>query len=635
MEKAIQWLPWGQEAFQKAKQEQKPVFLHIGFPSCHWCHVMERESFEDPEVAALLNESFVCVDVDREQRPDVDAVYMAACQSMTGQGGWPLTALLTPSQKPFFITTYLPRETLLSVLREAKGQWARQRDRLSTLGSQISQAVQSQFTYTGQAVNVDKRLMQNGVRAFASSFDAEWGGIGIAPKFPMPHTLLFLLRQSVLGQDAKALSMAETTLLRMCEGGIFDHVGGGFMRYSTDRRWAVPHFEKMLIDNALLSAVYLEAWQITGRALYRLVADRTLQYVLREMTHAEGGFFSSQDADAEGEEGAYYHLGRKELLSLLGKDDGAAYARYYNLEEGGYPNRIGYEGAIETRRMAALSEKVRAYRAERMPLKRDEKILTAWNGQMIAALSRAYQATGEEGYLLAAVRAALFAKKHLIRPEGDLAIHWQNGRAMDDGLLDDYAWLSEGALSLYRATLEDRWLRLAVSLARQMLERFEDREQSGFFLTPHGGEKLVARPKETYDGAQPSGNAAALFVLVTLSMLDIGEGWAEAAERQRAFLSGLMADAPLQHMASLTAVMPLIYPVTLLDARALPQDNKRLLEKLRSRYLPLLFLKATEPGAGGSSWHVCQGHTCLKPFQEMEAALSSLPQQPNFPDFTS
>ncbi len=623
MESLVHWLPWGREAFEKAKTEQKPVFLHIGFPSCHWCHVMERESFADEQVQKALEEGFVCIDVDREQRPDVDAVYMTACQAMTGQGGWPLTALLTPTQQPYFIATYLPRDQLLSVLKEGRVQWNKHREKVTRLSGQIREAIQEQFSYAVQPGAPDAAQFARAVHAYATAYDAEFGGIGIAPKFPMPHTLVFLLRQAYAAQDDFARSMAETTLERMCEGGLFDHVGGGFMRYSTDRRWAEPHYEKMLIDNALMAQLYMEAWLATGRPLYRTVADRTLCYVLDEMTSEEGAFFSSQDADAEGREGAYYLLSRKELLSLLGKDDGAAFATYYKLGEGGLPNRIGYDGGIETKRMASLRERVREYRAERMPLKRDDKILTAWNGQMIAALAFAYSSTGDRRYLDAATRAALFVGDRLQRADGGLCIYWQNGEAAGEGLLDDYAQTALGALALYRATLESRWLTWAVSLARIMLERFED-HAGGFFMTPSGGEALIARPKETYDGAQPSGNTAVLSVLVTLSMLDIGEGWRESAMRQHAFLSGLYADAPLQHMGALTAAMPLVYPVQLLEAHAGDEENARLLVALQGQYAPLLYLKATQPGMNGSSWRLCKGTTCLAPFQQIDEVLAAL-----------
>lgn len=624
MQKTIRWLPWGPEAFQKAKQEQKPVFLHIGFPSCHWCHVMEKESFRDEQVVQLLNDSFICIDVDREQRPDVDAIYMAACQTMTGHGGWPLIALLNAAQQPFYIATYLGKQELLTLLRETVQHWSKYRDRFTNMGTQLSQAIREQFSHSQPQVEIETRLMAHAVRAYTNAFDAQWGGIGYAPKFPMPHTILFLLRQYTTSKDQKVLQMAEHTLMRMCEGGIFDHVGGGFMRYATDRHWAIPHYEKMLNDNALILQAYIEAWQMTGRSIYRNIAERTLTYIMREMTDKEGGFYASQDADSAGVEGAYYHFTPKELYALLGNDDGEAYIKYYTIEHSGLPNRIGHSGGIVTQRMAALNEVVHAYRMERMPLNRDEKIITSWNAMMIQSLVQAYVAFDDHTYLDAAIKAATFIQKKILQPDGTLRVCWRDGEAVGEGVLDDYAQLAMASLVLYRATLEDRWLTWAVHLSRMMLERFEDREHGGFYMTPHGGEKMIARPKEIYDGSQPSGNAAALSVFVTLSLLDIGEGWADAAARQMSFLSGHIANDPLHHMASLLSAMPLVYPVTLLDAQAGSNENKQLLDALRGQYTPFLYVKATPPGLHGNSWRLCKGTTCLAPFQEMEALLAAL-----------
>ncbi len=620
----VAWRPFGDAAFDKAKAESKPVFLSIGYSACHWCHVMERESYRDASVAEAINRSFVPVLVDREQRPDVDAVYMAACQQMTGQGGWPLTAILTPAGQPFFVATYLTRARLLAVLKEVTAQWEKRRDKVIETGARLSRAVREQFDAKWEPAEVDPRAFHNAVRAYASAFDAEWGGIGDAPKFPMPHTAAFLIRYARIAANARALSMAETSLLRMCEGGVFDHVGGGFMRYATDRRWAEPHYEKMLNDNALLAQAYMEAWRATDRAVYRSVAERTLAYVLREMTDDAGCFFTSQDADANGVEGAFYLLSRKELVALLGKEDGAAYAAYFGVRDHSLPHRIGYDGGIETMRMAALSEQVRAYRSERMPLGRDDKVIAAWNGAMITALADAYGATGDARWLDAATRAAVSLSERLERIEGGMAHAWHGGKASGEGLLDDYAEVANGSIALYRATLEERWLVHAVSLARTMLERFEDHEKGGFYLTPADGEALPARPKETYDGAHPSGNSAALLTLSSLAALDIGDGWTQAAARQLRFLSGEMADAPLQHMAALSAALPLVFAPALLESRAGAQENEALLAALRGRYDPLLFVKGNPPAPGGSRWRLCKGATCLPAFERVEEAIAAL-----------
>lgn len=625
MQKMIRWLPWGQEAFQKAKQEQKPVFLHIGFPSCHWCHVMEAEAFGDAQVVQILNDSFICIHVDREQRPDIDAIYMTACQVMTGQGGWPLIALLNAAQQPFFIATYMKQAELLTLLQETIQYWSKHRDRFTNMGAQLSQAVREQFSQATPQVDVETRMMEQAVRAYTAAYDAQWGGIGYAPKFPMPQTLLFLLRQYAVTKDRKALQMAEHTLMHMCEGAIFDHIGGGFMRYATDRQWAKPHFEKMLNDNALLIQVYIEAWQITGRAIYRNIAERTLAYISAEMTDKEGAFYGSQDADAQGIEGAYYQFTKKELCDLLGKENGEAYVNYYSIENTGHPNRIGHSGGIVTQKMDLLNETVFAYRMERMPLKRDEKIVTVWNAMMIQSYVTAYLAFDEKQYLDKAINAAEFLRRKILQPNGTLRICWFDGEATGEGLLDDYAQLAMAALLLYRATLEDRWLTWAVHLSRMILERFEDKENGGFYMTPHGGEKAIARPKEVYDASGISGNAAALSVFVTLSMLDVGEGWADAAARQMSFLSGFIASDPLHHMSSLLYAMPLLYPVTLLDAQADTAENQKLLDALRGQYTPFLYVKAIPPGLHGNLWCLCKGTTCLAPFQEMEALLAALP----------
>lgn len=625
MQKMVRWLSWDQEAFQKAKQEQKPVFLHIGFPSCHWCHVLEAESFHDAQVAQILNDSFICIHVDREQRPDIDAIYMTACQVMTGQGGWPLIALLNAAQQPFFVATYMKKEELITLLQETVQHWTKYRDRFTNMGTQLSQAIRDQFSHVTPQVDMEVRMMEQGVRAYAAAFDAQWGGIGYAPKFPMPQTLLFLLRQYAAAKDQRALQMAEYTLTKMCEGALFDHVGGGFMRYATDRQWAVPHFEKMLNDNAALIQVYIEAWQLTGRSIYRNVAERTLAYIGTEMTDKEGGFYASQDADAKGVEGAYYHFTPNELYTLLGKENGEAYVKYYSIENTGQPNRIGHSGGIVTQRMASLNETVYTYRMERMPLSRDEKIVTAWNAMMIQSFVTAYLAFDEITYLEKAIAAAEFIRKRILQSNGTVRICWRDGEAIGEGLLDDYAQLAMAALLLYRATLEDRWLTWAVHLSRMILERYEDRENGGFFMTAHGSEKTIARPKETFDASGASGNAATLSVLVTLSMLDVGEGWADASARQMTFLSGHIASDPLHHMSSLLYAMPLLYPVTLLDAQADASENQKLLDALRGQYTPFLYVKAIPPGLHGNLWCLCKGTTCLAPFQEMELLLAALP----------
>ena len=624
MQKSIQWLPWEPETFQKAKQEQKPIFLYIDFPSCHWCHAMKQEAFADAEIIQLLTDHFLCIQIDREQRPDIHAIYLAACTEMIGHGGSPITALLNSAQQPFFISTYVSKEELYALLSETIQQWSKYRSRFSNMGEQLTQVVREKFRLQTNAVDIDGYVMEQAVRAYAAAHDPHWGGLGRDVKFPMPHTLLFLLRHFAATKDMKSLHMAELSLLRMCEGGLFDHIGGGFMHYAMDPYWALPSYEKMLPENAWLTQVYIEAWQITGRATYRYIAEKNLSYLLHEMLDPSGGFYSSQDADALGKEGIYYQLTPKEIIKLLGSAEGEAYITYYGLRNASLPNRIGHSGGIVTQRMEALNEMVRLYREERMPIAKDEKKLTASNALMVQTLVQAYLAFDESAYLDAALATMAYIQKKLMRTDGTLFMCWKEGEAVGEGTLACYAQLASAALCLYRATLKDAWLYMAVRLARSMLERFEDKEHGGFFMSAQGTDKLLAKPKDIWDHALPSGNAAALSVLATLSLLDVGEGWSEAANRQAGFISGFLADNPLRHMASLSAVMPVVYPITLVDAQADAYENEQLLAALRSQYTPFLYIKALAPGIHGNAWRLCKGSTCLAPFWDMEALLEAL-----------
>ena len=622
----VAWMAWGDAAFERARREKKLVFLHIGFPSCHWCHVMERESFQDAQVAALLNAHFVPVSVDREERPDVDAVYMAACMAVHGSGGWPLNALLTPARQPFYVATYLPREALLALLQAAHARWERRHDRLVGTGAELSRAMRAQFEQRVSPQAPGTALCARAVDALEAAYDAEYGGFGPAPKFPMPPTLLFLLRQWRASGDARARRMAEGTLVGLCEGGIWDHVGGGFMRYATDRAWCAPHYEKLLCDSALLARVYCEAWEATGRVVFRRVAERTLSYLLEEMRGAEGAFCASQDADAQGEEGAYYLLSRREMLDLLGGEEGKAYCAYYGIGERSLPQRVGHGGGIGTPRIAACNERVRAFRRARMPLARDDKALTGWNAMAVTALARMHAATGEGPWLEAARQTAGFLRERLEGPDGRLYALWKDGEARGDGLLDDYAHTALAALSLYRATLEGPWLKWAVSLARRMLADFSAQD-GGFYLTPHGGEALPVRPREVYDGALPSGNAAALEVLAWLASLDVGEGWRDAAQRQAAFLAAHAGEAPAQHTAALSAMLPLLYPVRLLDAHAGEEANAALLSALRGRYDPFFYVKAAPRAQKGEVWRLCMENACLPPFYDLPSLLRAVSEE--------
>lgn len=561
----VDWYPWCREAFQRAEREDRPVFLSIGYSTCHWCHVMAHESFEDREVAALLNREFVSVKVDREERPDIDAVYMAACQAMTGSGGWPLTILMTPDQKPFFAGTYLPKTGaygqvgLLELLERAARLWKTDRARLLAAGNRIAAAVNPSRTSGGR--EPDPALPGRAYGQLRQRFDRRFGGFGDAPKFPAPHNLLFLMGYGT----AEAMEMAERTLEAMAAGGIQDQIGGGFSRYSTDSRWLVPHFEKMLYDNALLLLAYLRAYQVTKRASYGDTARRTAEYLLRELTDPEGGFFCGQDADSDGVEGKYYVFTPEEVKSVLGEADGAEFCRLYGVTEAGnfegksIPNRIG-QTEPGWRWDDGRLKRLLAYRAGRTKLHTDDKILLSWNAWTVLALARAGQILGEERYWSAAVRARRWLRRHMTDAKDRLYLRYRDGEAAHGGQLEDYAVYALALLELYRISFGVEYLQEALVRAEQMTELFEDRENGGYFMTAADGERLIARPKETYDGALPSGNSAAAMVLQSLAALT-GEGlWREAARRQLRFLAGEISAYPSGSCFGLLAMAGALHP---------------------------------------------------------------------------
>ena len=565
----VAWYPWCEEAFKKAGQEDKPVFLSIGYSSCHWCHVMAHESFEDEEVAALLNRDYICIKVDREERPDIDAVYMSVCQALTGGGGWPLTVILTAEQKPFFAGTYFPKQGrygqfgLIELLERVTHLWKHERQGLLKAGNEITQLVSGGQTYDKQAPS--QTMVETAYHQLLRRFDRQWGGFGGAPKFPTPHNLLFLLRYGNATQEQDAFEMVSATLEAMARGGIHDHIGGGFSRYSTDEKWLVPHFEKMLYDNALLLMAYVSAFQHTGNAVFADAAHRTAAYILRELTDARGGFCCGQDADSEGVEGKYYVFTPQEVKAVLGEADGEAFCRLYDITDGGnfegksIPNRIGAaeDGwAQQDPRLRTLYE----YRLQRTWLHKDDKVLLAWNGWTIMALARAGQALGEKRYVDAAIKAQQFIRREMTDDNNRLYLRWRDGEAAHAGQLEDYAVYALALLELYRATFDAAYLEEAISRAEQMVALFEDGEGGGCFMTASDGEQLIARPKETYDGAIPSGNSAAAMVLQRLAALTGEAKWQAAAERQMDFLAASAGQFPSGSCYGMLAMMDALYP---------------------------------------------------------------------------
>ena len=534
----VDWYPWGEEALAKARDENRPIFLSIGYAACHWCHVMEHESFEDEETAAYLNEHFVSIKVDREERPDLDQIYMSAVTAITGHGGWPMTVFLMPDGRPFHGGTYFPPEprygmpSFLQLLRQVWEAWVIRREDLDNGAQQLAEALQ-RVQVGASASELTEHTLTQASRVLAASHDRQHGGWGTAPKFPQPMALEFLLRRHAATGEGLLLEVVERSLTKMARGGIYDQLGGGFHRYSVDAEWLAPHFEKMLYDNAQLARVYLHAWQVTGNPEYRDVVEATLDYVAREMTHPDGGFFSTQDADSEGEEGKFFVWSVDEVDELLG-DDATLFRDAYDISRNG-----NWEGKTILRRVrdadvlasmhglavediearlaqgrAALLER----REGRIRPGLDDKVLTAWNGMMLATVADAARVLDRDDYRGMAVRAGEFALRELRRPNGRLWRTWRNGQAKLNGYLEDYACLASGLVELYQTTFDPRWFEAARELADAMLAHFAD-PAGGFFDTSEDHETLITRPKDVQDNATPSGNAMAATVLAQLAAL--------------------------------------------------------------------------------------------------------------------
>ncbi len=588
-------------------------------------------------MADLLNRYFVSIKVDREERPDVDAIYMAVCQAFTGSGGWPLSLFLTPEQKPFFAGTYFPREGrggqmgFTALLAAIAGKWLEDRAALLESADKITAFVrQQESARPPQPTDADRAesLIQRGVDWFAGHFDEAYGGFGSAPKFPMGHQLLFLLNYYAATGDAQSLAMAEKTLAQMYKGGLFDHIGHGFCRYSTDRRFLVPHFEKMLYDNALLILAYSRAHALTGTAFYARAARETADYILREMRGAEGGFYSAQDADSEGEEGKYYTFTHEEVLTLLGQEPGRAFCVHYgisplgNFEGKSIPNLL-HEPQARTD-MDDLRKKLYAYRLGRYPLHLDDKYLAAWNGLMIAALADLSQTLGEDKYLDAAREADAFLRENLLDGES-LRVSFRDGQRGAPGFLEDYAFCGLGLVALYDATLEEAYLARAMQLAQIVLRDFYDAQSGGFYLAGRENERLLFTPKPTYDGALPSGNAAMAHLLLALSHRTVNADMPEFAKKQMAFMAGEAQRQPAGYSFFLCALLLDLYPpAKLVCVQAAPIDRAKIRAQVPMG-TTISMLEGPEEGYallnGRTTFYACKGQTCLPPANELEGLL--------------
>ncbi|WP_244897365.1 thioredoxin domain-containing protein [Marinococcus halophilus] len=550
----VDWYPWGTDAFEKAEAENKPLMVSIGYSTCHWCHVMEQESFENAEVAAVLNEKFVPVKVDREERPDVDAIYMSACQAMNGHGGWPLNVFITPDQKPFYAATYIPRNQMgsmpgiMDILSQLSDIYRDDPERVAQVGNDISKALEPRALETRQ-LNINN--VHTAFRAFTQQFDSSYGGFGSAPKFPSPHIVMYLLHYYHQFESEGALYMATSTLDAMASGGIRDHIGGGFSRYATDEAWLVPHFEKMLYDNALLLMAYTEAYQLTGETRYKEVVEEIIEYVHRDLTHEEGAFFCGEDADSEGEEGKFYVWTPEEIEDVLGEELGEQFAIEYGIDPAGnfegksIPNRInrptaGWSDAERRGALQALYE----HREKRVRPFRDEKILTSWNGWMIASMAKAGRVFQKEEWTTFAEEAYRFIETRLQDQNGRFKARWKDGDVQYDAYVDDYANMIWASTELYASTWKPEYIEKASVWAETMVSYYYDQENGGFFLTASDGESLLFRPKEAFDGAAPSGNSVAAVQLMRLARLSGKMEFERIAEKTWEAFSASIEQAP-------------------------------------------------------------------------------------------
>ena len=670
----VNWYPWGPEAFELAKRENKPVFLSIGYSACHWCHVMEKESFADDEAAGLINEVFIPIKVDREERPDIDTVYMKVCQLMTGSGGWPLTIIMTPDKRPFFSATYLPKESrpgrigLLDLVPRIKTMWRDKPEDINRFSDEITAAVKREETSL-PGDTLGEAVLQSAYEELSGRFDEQHGGFGDAPKFPTPHNLMFLLRYWKSKKEPKALTMVEKTLQAMRLGGIYDHVGSGFHRYSTDRIWLAPHFEKMLYDQALISMAYEEAYLATQKEEYRRTACGICDYVLRDMTHPEGGFYSAEDADSEGVEGKFYVWSYEEVSNILGPSEAELIIKVYNIAKDGnfydqalnekpgtnilYLNKPIEQYSTE-RNMAGHSlqdslntalEKLFSARQKRIHPGKDDKILTDWNGLMIMALARAAQSFNEPVYATAAKRAAAFVLKHMSTDDGRLLHRYREGEASLHGHVDDYAFFIAALIELYETFFDIKYLETALELNRVFIRHFWDRENGGFYFTADDAEEILVRKKEIYDAAVPSGNSVAMLNLLRLGRLtgdpDLEE---KAAQIGRAF-SNTVTEYPAAYTQLLAAVDFASGPSceVVIAGNSQAEDTEAMLQALRSRFLPnkvvLLRPLDQKPSAvdsisgftgpydspdGKATAYICRDRNCRLPTSDIAKMIEML-----------
>lgn len=622
-ENPVDWYPWCKEAFEKAKSEDKPIFLSIGYSTCHWCHVMAHESFEDEKTAKILNKYFISIKVDREERPDIDSVYMSVCQAFTGSGGWPMSIFMTWDKKPFFAGTYFPPYShygmpgFSDLLNAIANQWNNNRSELLHSADEIIIHLKNMES-SGKNLN-NTNLIESAVRIFSESFDSVYGGFGSAPKFPTPHNLLFLALYSKQNDNSDILQMVEKTLVQMRKGGIFDHIGYGFSRYSTDKYFLAPHFEKMLYDNALLIIAYSAAYSITRNNFYLHTAEKTAEYVLREMTSPDGGFYCAQDADSQGVEGKFYTFTLSEILDILGDEKGKRFAQVFDITANGNFEGVNIPNLLKSNDLNSdFSDEIQMlydYRKKRTRLHLDDKILISWNSLMIAALSALYRASHNEKYLQAAKKAQDFIENNLC-DDKQLYTSYRDGKWLNKAFLDDYVFYTAALIEMYNSTLDNMYLDKAQQLCDETIKQFADGENRGYYLNKAENSELFINPKETYDGALPSGNSVMAYNLVRLYQLTEKEKYRILAEKHIEFLSVQAQSYPAGHCMFLLAKLIYDNPpdhitVVLKDKTDLKKIKDHIpffaniSVVLESENYPLLNDKTT--------YYVCKNYSCLPP----------------------
>ena len=669
----VDWYPWSDDAFEKAEKQNKPIFLSIGYSTCHWCHVMEHESFEDEEVAKLMNDNFISIKVDREEMPEIDHLYMSVCQAMTGRGGWPLTIVMSPKKEPFFAGTYFPKKGngnqpgMMELIPSLMNAWDNKQDDIRKTIKQVNDyLIRTNSFQPGKKIN--EELIRNAFRDFTERFDSKFGGFGSSPKFPSPHNLIFLMRYFKTYGDSTAKDMVTKTLNNMRLGGIFDHIGYGFHRYSTDQRWFLPHFEKMLYDQAMISMAYLEAYEATKDETLAKNTEEIFTYVIRDMMKENGGFYSAEDADSEGEEGRFYIWTDKELDQILGKEKGEKFRKIFGIKKEGnfideasgnsMPENIPYlkislsafaktenldlnklsKSIDESRKLLFFEREKRVH-----PLK-DDKILTDWNGLMIAAMAKGGKILNRPVYTDAANKSAQFILENLRTNNGRLHKRSRNNKAGLQPHIDDYAFFIWGLLELYEATFETNFLASAIELSDIMVQDFYDKKDGGFFIGPNNGERLIIRAKDSYDGAIPSGNAVAAMNCIKLSKYTGDLEWEKIAYKTINAFSKKINQAPSSHAFMLSSYMFGVKSPkeVVIVAKEMNGEVKEKIRQLQSNYNPhAIFL--FKPSNGNSkldriapwtknhytidnktTYYVCENFSCKRPTTDLKTALGYL-----------